>query len=289
MNIRKRGNPLISLSFSIAAFSMTGVSFSASARDLTFAMQDYPPFYYEENHEVKGAAQEITQKACDLLKIHCKFQVLTLARTFIQLRTGEIDGSPGLINDPKNNPERLAFINFSVPYLQSQQAYMGIKGITQPLQKVEDLEGWTIGTVRNSTSENILRKTQLQTRNINPIIEINIANAINKLAMKHYGTPNKAALLFNEDVVFYYAKKMGIDHVVTLLPQNKTRYSTGFSKQSGQDTVQSFDDAIKTLFKNGELQKIADRYHLSSFDPSLQEPQAPTAPIIDLNKRQPLN
>lgn len=254
----QKHTPMMACLLASLTFSTT-----TTARDLNFAMQDYPPFYFQESQEknhFKGAAIEVTKTICDQLKIHCSFNVITFARLLVDLKANAVDGAPFIVNDPQNNPERTAFINFSTPIFLSNYSYMGIKGDSKHPQKIEDLSGWTIGVVRNSYGEKLSKKATQIVKDMVIMPETTVTAALNKLQNNRYGAHNKSGILFSEDVALYYAKSMGMDNLVTLFTPEKKIYSIGFSKKVDAQTLQDFNKAIDEMKKSGALKKIANDY-----------------------------
>lgn len=234
------------------------VATPAMAKDLSIVGQEYPPFNWSEGGEVKGGMVEVMKKACEKLKVNCKFGIVPLARAVKMLEEGTADGVMSLIP----NAERATYANFSPTLVVSNLAYFGAKGKAKPVSALKDLEGWTVGAVRASSSLKIALENQKQVKNMTVVEEVNNETLVKKLQADRYG--DKGAIIGGDAVLAYEAKKAKLD-LALVLNGEAQGFATAFSKKSVD--AASFAELTKTLDamkKSGEVKTILDKFGLRS-------------------------
>lgn len=230
----------------------------AMAKDLSFVGQDYPPFNWNEGGEVKGGMVEVMKKACEKLKHNCKFSIVPLARAMQMLEEGTADGVLSLIP----NADRAKFANFSPTIVLSSLSYFGAKGKTKKVDSLNDLEGWTVGAVRASSSLKMALANQKQLKNMTVVEEVNNETLIKKLQGDRYGA--KGAILGGDAVLEYEAKKVKLD-LELVLSGEAQGFTTAFSKKSVD--AATFAELTKTLEgmkKSGEVKTILEKFSLKT-------------------------
>ncbi len=240
------------------ALAILFISSPTLAKDLRFLGQDYPPLNWVEAGEVKGGMFEVMNKACEKLKHSCKFSIVPLARAMKMMEAGTADGVMSLIP----NAERAAYAYFSPAIAMANLTYFGLKGKVKKADSLKDLEGWTIGAVRASTSLKIAIENQKQIKNMNIVEETHNRQMILKLQAGRYG--EKGAIFGGEAVLEFEAKKHQVELEAILIDTNQG-FTTAFSKKSVD--AQTFDDFAKTLEamkKSGEMKLILDKFDLKT-------------------------
>lgn len=246
-----------------ARFCLMGlILLPLQAQTLRFSFQDYPPFHWEENEKAQGISVDIVRKICEKKNLLCTFtRSPTLARFLLDMKNADTDGTPSLVNDPIQDPERNVFLNFTIPIFQSNYAYLGIKHQVKPIQKLEELKNFTIGAVRNSTGEKLGQQARSTVQGLTIIAETNVPNALNKLFQNHYGDIYHSAILVNQDVALYYAKSLSLP-LETIFVADRKYYSIALSKKLGNELPTEFNAVLKEMKQSGELQKMASQYNV---------------------------
>lgn len=240
------------------ALTILFISTPALAKDLSFLGQDYPPLNWVEAGEVKGGMFEVMNKACEKLKHNCKFSIVPLARAMKMLEAGTTDGVMSLIP----NAERAVYANFSPVIVTTNLTYFGLKGKVKKVDSLRDLEGWTVGAVRASTSLKIAIENQKQIKSMTIVEESHNKQMILKLQAGRYG--EKGAIFGAEAVLEYEAKKHQVE-LEAILIDTSQGFTTAFSKKNVD--AQIFDDFARTLEamkKSGEMKLILDKFNLKT-------------------------
>lgn len=233
-----------------------GLVTPAVARDLNFVGQEYPPFNWSEGGEVKGGMVEVLKKACEKLKHNCKFSIVPLARGVAMLEDGTVDGVMSLIP----NPDRAKFANFSPTLVVSNLAYFGVKGKAKKLTGLKDLEGWTVGAVRGSTSYKLAAEHQKQIKTMTLVEEVNNETLVKKLQGGRYG--DKGAIMGGDAVLEFEARKAKLD-LELVWNSDAQGFTTAFSKKSVDDaTLGEFNKTLEAMKKSGEVKAILTKFSL---------------------------
>lgn len=234
------------------------ISAPTLANDLVFVGQDYPPFNWVEAGEVKGGMVEVMNKACEKLKYNCKFAIVPLARGIRMLEAGTADGVMSLIP----NAERAVYADFSPTIAVTNLTYFGLKGKVKKVDSLKDLEGWTVGAVRASTSLKIARENQKQLKSMNIVEETHNKQMILKLQAGRYG--EKGAIFGGAAVLEFEAKKHQVELEAVLIDTNQG-FTTAFSKKSvDAQTFADFNTTLETMKKSGEIKLILDKFDLKT-------------------------
>ncbi len=232
------------------------VSTSALAKDLMFVGQEYPPFNWSEGTEVKGGMVDVLKKACEKLKYNCKFGIVPLARAINMLEEGTTDGVMSLIP----NAERAVFSNFSPPIVMSNLGYYGAKGKVKPVGSLKELEGWTVGAVRASSSLKMALEHQKQVKSLNVVEEVNNETLVKKLQGNRYG--DKGAIIGGDAVLGYEAKKLNLE-MALVFNGDAQGFTTAFSKKSvDAQTLAELNKTLDAMKKSGETKAILDKFSL---------------------------
>lgn len=235
---------------------MVAAATPAAARDLNFVGQEYPPFNWVEGGEVRGGMLEVLKKACEKLKHNCKFSIVPLARGVQMLEDGAVDGVMSLIP----NEERAKYANFSPTLVVSNLAYFGAKGKAKKAASLKDLEGWTVGAVRGSTSYKLAAEHQKQIKTMTLVEEVNNETMVKKLQGGRYG--DKGAIMGGDAVLGFEAKKIKLD-LELVLNGDAQGFTTAFSKKSvDAATLAEFNKTLEAMKKSGEVKSVLDKFSL---------------------------
>lgn len=237
---------------------MLWLSLPGAAKDLSIVGQEYPPLNWSEGGEVKGGMVDVMRKACEKLKYNCKFGIVPLARAIKMLEDGTTDGVMSLIP----NAERAAYANFSPTIVVSNLGYFGVKGKTKKASSLKDLEGWTVGAVRASSSLKMAIENQKQAKSMGIVEEVNNETLIKKLQAARYG--EKGAIIGGDAVLEFEAKKVNLD-LELVLNGDAQGFTTAFSKKSvDAQTFAELTKTIDSMKKSGEVKAILEKFSLRS-------------------------
>ncbi len=199
---------------------------------------------------------EVMSTACEKLGHNCKFAIVPLARGIRMLEAGTADGVMSLIP----NAERAGYANFSPAIAVTNLTYFGLKGKVKKVESLKDLEGWTVGAVRASTSLKIAKENQKQLKTMNIIEESHNKQMILKLQAGRYG--QTGAIFGGEAVLEFEARKQQVE-LEAILIDTKQGFTTAFSKKSvDAQTFADFTTTLDAMKKNGEMKLILDKFDL---------------------------
>ncbi|MDT8991818.1 transporter substrate-binding domain-containing protein [Curvibacter sp. APW13] len=239
-----------------AWLAIFALSTTVMAKDLTLVAQEYPPFNWSEGGELKGGMVEVMKRVCERLKYQCTFSSVPLARGIMMLQDGSADGMLSLIP----NAERSAYAHFSPTVVVSKVSYFGARDKFPKVHALKDLDGWTVGGVRASSSLNIAKEHQKEATHMTLIDENNNETLVKKLQAGRYG--EKGAIIGGDAVLAHEAAKIKLDLDVVLegVPQN---FVNAFSKKSvDTQTMAQITKAIVEMKKSGEIKTILSSFGL---------------------------
>ena len=232
------------------------------AKDLVFVGQDYPPFNWAEGNEVKGGMVEVMKKACEKLHFNCKFGIVPLARAVQMLKDGSADGGADGVMSLIPSAERAAFATFSPTLVVSTLAYFGAKGKVKKVATLKELDGWSIGVARASTSSKMVLEHKKQVPSLVVVEEVNNDTMVKKLQGDRYG--DKGAIFGGDAILEYEAKqaKLELEMILSAGAQN---FTTAFSKKSvDAATFAAFTQTLEGMKKSGEVKAILDKFGLKA-------------------------
>jgi polar amino acid transport system substrate-binding protein len=122
------------------------------AADLIAYTEEWPPYNYAIDHEVKGISSEILHAACILAKLECQFHIVPWARAY-----KTVTNAPNtLVYSTARNPTREKQFVWVGPILPRSAWAYGKTGMNSDIQSVKDLTHARIGVVRDDAAQNDL-------------------------------------------------------------------------------------------------------------------------------------
>src|SRR5258708_93779 len=88
---------------------------AASAEELRFNTEDFPPFNYAAKGKVTGPTHDLIEKICAAMERQCLFELLPKRRVVENAQNGEVDG----IFSIGKSSEREAFLRYSKPIIKT--------------------------------------------------------------------------------------------------------------------------------------------------------------------------
>ncbi len=223
---------------------------------ILFAGQEYPPFNWSEGGKTTGGTVEVVKKICANLQLNCVFEIMPLKRALLFLESGEAQAVISL----NPNADRESFSVQSVPIISSRLVYMVRQGTAETVKSPSDLKGYSLVTLRASTSYKAAEKLKSELKDLTLLDENNTETMVKKLSQDRYGA--KAVVVGNEDVLKYFAKKFEIKNLEVRIASAQT-YIIAFSKKNSDSTlVEKFNKQIQSLKSSGELKSILAPFDL---------------------------
>ena len=208
----------------------------------------------DENGNWTGFETEFAQEVGKLIGMEVTFQEIDWGQKYNELQSGAIDciWNGFTANSSDNGIKRSDLVDFSYGYMLNQQCVVINKANAETINSVEALAGKTAGVEGGSAGESYAAsvigdgKIEKYTAQNKAFIEVK-TGAVDfavmdiVLAQNICGKGNYADLMLVEEIV--------LDSEV---------YAVGFEK--GSELTAKVNTAIKTLFENGKIAELAEKY-----------------------------
>jgi polar amino acid transport system substrate-binding protein len=229
---------------------------AALGQEIQIVTENYPPYNYEENGEVKGVSTEIVRAVLKEIGLNIKIRVYPWARAY-KMALEE----PGtLIYSIGRTPEREDKFKWAGFIAPADQILLSLKERTDiKLHNLDDMRKYKIGTVRDDLIEHHLMKNGFKPgKNIDQCSGYAI---------------NIKKLLFKRTDVCAIGKLVGYDILrkMELEPSNIVQevyhfdslsngVNMAFQKDTSDETLEKFRKALETIKNNKTYDKILSEY-----------------------------
>lgn len=232
------------------------LSMPALGQEIQIVTENYPPYNYEENGEIKGVSTEIVKAVLKEMGLDIQIRVYPWARAY-QMALEE----PGtLIYSIGRTPERedkFKWVGFIAP---ADQILLSLKERTDiKLNRLDDIRKYKVGTVRDDLIEHHL-------------IQNGFKPGKNIDQCSSYAT-NVRKLLFKRTDVCAIGKLVGYDILrkMGLEPSDIVQeayhfdslsngVSMAFQKDTSDEILEKFRKALETIKHNKTHDKILSEY-----------------------------
>lgn len=206
---------------------------------------DWPPYYYQGNHEIEGSCREIMNAVLKKAKVEAEFVLYPWSRAHTEILKVSNTALCGL----GRTPEREELVHWIGPALAPQKVNVyKLESNNLRINKASDLLQYKVGTLRLSYSHDYLKKLGLKEENI---VAINHAEQLTKVLYGRrvpliiQGEKNfrelsiQGEVPFNEIEVAYFAFSI-------------TEY-IAVSKDTPDHIVKALQESYRALETAGEL------------------------------------
>lgn len=234
---------------------------NAYGSQLKFYTQEFSPFSYTENGEVKGPAAKIIRQVCAMLKMDCMIKSMSWSRAQKAVKKGKANA---MFVIGWNKP-RSKWLYFTHPLMQTGYGFFVKKDSAFEYTNPEDLNGMTVGVYGPSNTSRSLFNLQEQLKNS--------GKGSFKIDMRPNDEPGFQkvskgridAVYSNKDVGLSIIKKLLLKNVKFSCYHRKLEYFIGFSMEHNDKKVfDKFNEGLKNFNKSGELQKILDHWSMKA-------------------------
>jgi polar amino acid transport system substrate-binding protein len=268
----------------VVATVMAGAAWGAesASRPFRFAMEDYPPFEYEENGQPAGINVEVTTRIMQRLGIPFEIEFYPFTRSWMLLTKGKVDAAPSISYQPDREPVLL--------YSDAQKAFRTTGHIPQDHLWLTEYVFFVSRRLKPSLRFN----SYAQLKQDGYRVGVNKAYSYHPpfwkdaFIKREFITPSDAlrALARGEIDMFpmdrtiglWMLKRMGLEAEIGYLgrPLFTKPYLMVFSRAADfpdiAGVMQRFYAELKTMRASGEYKKIYDR-HVAV--PPLSQPRRP--------------
>lgn len=235
-------------------FGSKSIASSDSIDDYKIMTEDYPPFNYVENDDVKGLSVEIfelTLKNLNSTKISKDFEVLPWSRGYSIIQSQD----KTILFSMTRIAERENMFKWVGPIAPTRIAIMGLKSKGIKISNLKDLENYKIGVVRDDMGELLLVSSDIPRKNIKEVIKL--YSNISKL-----NTGRIDLISYEESVLKWNLKQENKDvndyETVFILKESEVFYA--FNKNTPDSLIQQVQEAFDKVKSSPEYAKILSKY-----------------------------
>ena len=226
---------------------------------LIFYTQDFRPFCYIENGEVAGPFREIIDVVCNEAGFEPEYSLFPWRRAIRQAKKGYADALFVL----GWNKQRTEWLYFSHPVVTTEYGFFFHKNNPFEYSDVKDLIGmnYTVGVYGPSNTSDKLMNIAAKVPDLKIELTHDDISGFKKLSAKRI-----QSVYSNKDVGFSIIEEHNIKNVRYCKKERNLQYYIGFvKKKNSKKTVERFNNAYKTLYNQGIIQQILDKYNLEIF------------------------
>lgn len=238
---------VIILTFTIAFL------FSQSINDLKLYTEQYPPFNFEENGELKGITVDLITKMLETAGSELgksDIQLLAWARAY----NLTLENENTCLFATTRTEDRENKFKWVGPIAPTKISVLALKERKISINSAADLKQYDIGVIRDDVGQQLLEKLDMK-KNIQKVAD-------NKLNMRKI-TNNRIDLwAYEENVAKWQLKSAGYDpnNFETVYTLKKAQLYFALNKNTNEKIVNKLQNSLDTLKENGTYQKILDRY-----------------------------
>lgn len=204
---------------------------------------EYPPFEYLEDGKVCGLDADIIAAIAQKLNIQYKWSNTNFDGLIPALQTKKMDA---VIAGMSITPERAKAVNFSIPYLSSNVAFIANK--SKPINGIEDLENKNYGAELGTTKEAAARKIKGAT--VTPF-------SSNTGALVALKSGKIDGIVLDESVAIKFVENNPELMLVGALEGEPK--AIAFNKDD-TELMEKFNKALQELIDDGTIQKLREKY-----------------------------
>lgn len=204
---------------------------------------EYPPFEYLEDGKVCGLDADIIAAIAQKLNIQYKWSNTNFDGLIPALQTKKMDA---VIAGMSITPERAKAVNFSIPYLSSNVAFIANRN--KPINGMEDLENKNYGAELGTTKEAAARKIKGAT--VTPF-------SSNTGALVALKSGKIDGIVLDESVAVKFVENNPELMLVGALEGEPK--AIAFNKDD-TELMEKFNKALQELIDDGTIQKLREKY-----------------------------
>lgn len=228
------------------------LALSAQASDLNAYTEEWAPYNYEENGQVRGISTDILRAACSTAKLDCSIAIVPWARAYKSASTEP----NALAYTTARKPSREHEFVWVGPILpRSTWVYTREDG-TAPPASAADLTKLRIGIVRGEASEQDLLAAGVPASAL-------IAQPSNVDVLRMMLAGGVDAMVDTEVAMQWSLKKLGLSaHSVhqSFKLTDEGGYYYALNPGTPPKTVEKLQTALDKLRASGQIQRITRRY-----------------------------
>lgn len=247
----RRAQLLVSGLLTVAFLLHAGMG-HARDRALTVVFEDYPPYEYVENNQVKGVNMDLIREAFERMGVTASFEPRPWKRALFELEEGDILA----LSSGFRTAEREHFAIFpSEPLAMEVNVVAVLADAELEVESLEDLKGVAVGVVREyvyghefDSFEGVRR---IETNSMYQLVDMLLNRRM-------------PAIVGNATVIRHIAKKRGqLSRIKFVYEIGREPLYLFFSRKRGEQARQAareFGATIRSMRKDGTFSDILSRY-----------------------------
>ncbi|MCD4678443.1 MAG: transporter substrate-binding domain-containing protein [Desulfobacula sp.] len=240
----------------IILLMVMGTIYSSHAQKITIVTEDYPPYHYQENHEIVGQGTETVQAVLKVLNIQADILMLPWARAYKMALEKENTLIFGIARTPKRE-NLFKWIGVTSPV---NYCFFVLKNRSDiQIHTLEAAKQYNIGTTREDVMEQYLEeKGFVKKKNLHPNFSYD-AN-LDKLLYRYIDLWGVVELTAYH---ILRTKQLPVDAIrkVYCLEGVSTEGAyMAFSKNTSDALVNQFQEALIKIKKDGTYNRILVKY-----------------------------
>ena len=246
---------IYSVIFLFCAFCLNVLnSFAESIDDLYMMTEEYPPYNFLDNGQLKGISVDVLAavlKEMDAINTVENVQLLPWARGYreVQERAGT------MLFSTTHTEARDSLFQWSPAIVQTKISVIALKGKGFDISSADDLKGLRIGVVRDDVGDLLLKGIGIDDSLIQRSADAK--NILKKLEQNRVDVVS-----YDENVAFWLLKSMGKDvsryEVLHVLKEGDLTFA--FHKGTDPELIESFNAALEKVKKSPKYQEILKAY-----------------------------
>lgn len=238
-------------------------SFSAFGEPLNIVMDDYPPFSYEENGEIRGISTRVVKAALKEAGLDAEIEQLPFARAYTMTQEEANVFEYCVARTPEREP-LFQWVGIVGP---AEQVLFARKEQNVQIRDLHDVQNYVVGTtIEDIVDQYLLSKTQefdIQLDRTSSSYETNMKKLLNGRVDLWGG---------NKFVGFQLAKDLGYSEqdieVVYTFEELTSHYYLVTGLKTSAELVEQLRAAFEVIHQNGgAYQKILDEYFTTTSTP----------------------
>lgn len=229
--------------------------FAQDVDELILMSEDFPPYNYVENDQLKGSSIELVYAI--LKKINAKqapnrIEILPWARSYKLLQ----EKKNTVLFAMTRTKQRESLFKWVGPISSAKNVLIAMKNKHIKVNANSDFKNYRIGVVRDDAGEQLV-STKLHVDKSKLIIGVNAAPNIRML------TSGRIDLFaYDENVARWTILKENLNHddFETVLTLEEGKHYIAFNKEISDVVINKFQKALNELKTSGEYNKIMQKY-----------------------------
>ncbi len=226
----------------------------ALGQALVFDTQDFLPFSYKIDGEIKGPGVDIIEAVCEKINVDCSFRLLPWTRAQNEVKTGKANAMFVI----GWNKARDEWLYFTPPILKTEYGFFVKDDNPLEFKAESDIKGYKVGVFGPSNTSKSLEKIKVNLGDLTIDMRPDDESGFKKLSGGRVD-----AVFSNRDVGAAMIKKINLTNLRYAGKQRELNYYIGFSKEfNDKAIVDAFNSGFIELYKDGTITKILDKYYM---------------------------